>query len=84
MVLPGTNEIFASPFLRTKVLISDDLPTLDRPIKAYSGRLSLGNLSIRVLLIRNSAFVIFIFADVVVKEMRLQYYFKCSGRSVLS
>jgi hypothetical protein len=37
------------------MLISDDLPTLDRPIKAYSGFVGGGNLEICVLLQINSA-----------------------------
>jgi hypothetical protein len=36
-------EVFAIPFLFTKEFIKDDLPTLERPIKAYSGILSSGH-----------------------------------------
>jgi len=41
------------------MFINDDFPTLDRPIKAYSGRKSLGHLSTSELLIINSAVLIF-------------------------
>ena len=37
-VLPGVPEVFASEALLQSVLISDDLPTLLRPMNAYSGR----------------------------------------------
>ena len=58
-VLPGTDEVLAKPLRCTSILISDDLPTLERPMKAYSGMLSFGKKSKRVLLIKNSAFVMF-------------------------
>ena len=34
---PGVFEVRASPFLPTSALISDDLPTFERPAKAISG-----------------------------------------------
>ena len=34
---PGVLEVRASPFWLTSALISDDLPTLERPAKAISG-----------------------------------------------
>jgi hypothetical protein len=37
-VFPGVSEIFAKPFLPVSMLIREDLPTLDRPMKANSGR----------------------------------------------
>ena len=49
-VLPGVCEVFASPFRCTSMLISEDLPTFERPIKAYSGNSGAGNLSVLVLL----------------------------------
>ncbi len=42
------------------MLINEDLPTLERPIKAYSGILSGGALVTLLLLIINSADLIFI------------------------
>ena len=42
------------------MFINEDLPTLDLPIKAYSGIDSLGHLETSVLLIINSADRIFI------------------------
>jgi hypothetical protein len=42
------------------MLINDDFPTLDLPIKAYSGILSFGHFSTSELLITNSAVLIFI------------------------
>jgi len=37
IVLPGFEEIFASFFFPVSIFINDDLPTFERPIKAYSG-----------------------------------------------
>lgn len=37
------------------ILISDDLPTFDRPIKAYSGKFGFGHCSIFELLVVNVA-----------------------------
>jgi hypothetical protein len=42
-VLPGVDEIFASSFLLQSIFISEDLPTLLLPMKAYSGRSALGH-----------------------------------------
>lgn len=36
-VLPGVEEILAKPFIPQSILIKEDFPTLERPIKAYSG-----------------------------------------------
>ena len=36
-VFPGVPEIFASDCLLVIIFINDDLPTLLRPINAYSG-----------------------------------------------
>jgi hypothetical protein len=41
------------------MLINEDLPTLDLPIKAYSGILSFGAFVTLLLLITNSADLIF-------------------------
>ena len=47
-VFPGVPEILANAFLSVNMLISDDLPTFDLPIKQYSGKCELGT-SIYVL-----------------------------------
>ncbi|ESU20157.1 hypothetical protein FCR2A7T_15730 [Flavobacterium cauense R2A-7] len=46
------------------MLIKEDFPTLERPIKAYSGKGSFGHLLTSELLIINSAVLIFIFTIV--------------------
>ncbi|GAA3766419.1 hypothetical protein GCM10022423_18780 [Flavobacterium ginsengiterrae] len=43
------------------MLIKDDLPTLDRPINAYSGKKSFGHFDASELLTINSAVLIFMF-----------------------
>lgn len=48
----------ATSFLRTKQLISDDFPTLERPKMAISGRSSLGQSRARALLLTNSTCLI--------------------------
>jgi hypothetical protein len=58
-VFPGFPEIFARFLCPVSMLISEDLPTFDLPIKAYSGILSFGHLRIFVLLITNLAVFIF-------------------------
>ena len=57
-VLPGVCEVFASPLLRVSVFIRDDLPTLLRPMKAYSGTSVSGHLLTSALLIRYLEFFI--------------------------
>src|SRR5690606_27656699 len=59
-VFPGLPEVLANPFLWVSILIRDDFPTLDLPIKAYSGRGSFGQLATLELLITKSADFIFI------------------------
>jgi hypothetical protein len=44
-VLPGVCDVFAKSFELVSILINDDLPTLDRPITASSGKLFPGNSS---------------------------------------
>lgn len=58
-VFPGRPEVFAKLFRSVSIFIKDDLPTLDRPIKAYSGKGSLGHLATSVLLITKFADLIF-------------------------
>lgn len=72
-VLPGVPDVFASPFLEVNMLINEDLPTLDLPIKANSGLPSSGHLLTSVLEMVNSALLICI----------LQSYFKLLFLQVL-
>jgi hypothetical protein len=59
-VLPGLPEIFASPFLLTSIFNSDDFPTFDLPMKAYSGREGGGHWLIFALLVTKEADLIII------------------------
>ena len=59
MVLPGLDEVFARFFLLQIVLINEDLPTLDLPIKAYSGIAACGHLLTSVLLMIKRADLIY-------------------------
>ena len=59
LVLPGVTEVLANLFRPVKALIRDDLPTLDLPINAYSGKLGLGHPAILAALITNEAVLIF-------------------------
>ena len=56
IVFPGVAEVIASDLRPVSILISDDLPTLERPIKAYSGIPVSGHLLTSVLLITKRAF----------------------------
>ena len=58
MVFPGVAEVMASPFLPVSILMRLDFPTLERPMKAYSGNVPVGHFRTSVLLMTNSAFVI--------------------------
>lgn len=60
MVLPGVAEVMASERLPVSIFISEDLPTLERPIKAYSCMAVLGHLSTSGLLVTKHALDIFI------------------------
>lgn len=57
-VLPGLELVFAKPFTLVSILMREDLPTLLRPINAYSGLLSEGHFLWLVLLTMNSALFI--------------------------
>ena len=46
IVLPGVADVCASCRLPVSMLMSDDLPTLERPMKAYSCMAEAGHLSI--------------------------------------
>ncbi|KAL8168334.1 hypothetical protein V2J09_009833 [Rumex salicifolius] len=55
---PGFLDVKATSFLRTRELISEDLPTFDRPRTANSGRPSRGQSLGLVLLFMNSTSLI--------------------------
>ena len=55
MVLPGVEEVFASPLRPVSILMSDDLPTFERPMNAYSGSVVSGHLLTVLFEILNSA-----------------------------
>ena len=63
VVFPGHPDTFASSFLSKSMLINDDFPTFDLPIKAYSGKFAFGPFRQFVLLITNLEVLIFIMAD---------------------
>lgn len=54
-VLPGLEETLARPAWLVNRLINEDLPTLDRPMKAYSGRSAGGHRFTDGLLMRYCA-----------------------------
>ena len=58
IVLPGVADVIASLGLWVSMLIRLDLPTLERPMNAYSGNPVCGQWSMRVLLMTNSALLI--------------------------
>jgi hypothetical protein len=58
-VLPGVEDVLANFLRSTNMLIRDDLPTLERPMKANSGRLVSGHFRQSVELVTNSADDIF-------------------------
>jgi hypothetical protein len=72
-VLPGLLDVIASFLLLHNMLMSDDLPTLDLPMKANSGNFCFGFSEILVLLPENNASEIFITAD---KGRKSYLYFK--------
>jgi hypothetical protein len=43
MVFPGVDEVIANPLRLVSMLMSDDFPTFDRPMNAYSGFPSCGH-----------------------------------------
>lgn len=61
MVFPGIDEVIANLLWRVSMLIRLDFPTLERPMKAYSGFPSMGHFDISVLLITKRADFISIF-----------------------
>jgi hypothetical protein len=58
LVFPGVAEVFARFFRFVSMLISDDLPTLLLPMKAYSGIVGAGHFSMLVLLTKKAAWEI--------------------------
>ena len=56
----GVDDVFASPFTPHNTLISEDFPTLERPMKAISGNSVFGHWSTFALLLANDADWIFI------------------------
>ena len=67
-VLPGVDDVMASFELRVSMLMRLDLPTFERPMKAYSGSPSFGHFSTCVLLTLNSAFLMSIELSVFLRE----------------
>ena len=63
MVLPGVDEVNASLELRVSMFMRLDFPTLERPIKAYSGSPSCGQRAMSVLLMTKVAVFISISSD---------------------
>jgi len=60
MVFPGVDDVFAIFLLFKREFISDDLPTLDLPTRAYSGSLLSGHWSIDLLLFSKTELITFI------------------------
>lgn len=81
-VFPGVEEVMASLGRRVSMLMRLDLPTFDRPMKAYSGCPSWGQRAGLVLLTTNSAVRISMIFGCLFKgftlKFRLQKYKKPS------
>lgn len=60
LVFPGVAEVFASVELPQSILMRDDFPTFDLPMKANSGNFLRGFCDTLVLLPENTAVEIFI------------------------
>ena len=56
-VLPGFEEVLASFDRRHSMLIREDLPTLDLPVKAYSGKGPGGHSRMLLLLLTKDTFL---------------------------
>ena len=69
-VLPGVPDTLASPCRPVSMLMSDDLPTLLRPMKAMSFSASLGTCEIRSELHLNSALLICMLSEFAAKTVR--------------
>ena len=81
-VLPGLPEIFANLLRSVTMLINEDLPTLDLPIKAYSGFPSVGHNLMSTLEITNSAFLIFTLC-ILCKDRELTFFLIAFPRNAL-
>lgn len=68
-VFPGVDDVLANFLLLVNMLIRLDLPTLERPMKAYSGFVSFGHIDTIGADSENSACLISI----------LFFYFACEG-----
>ena len=66
-VLPGVADVLANFLLLVSILIRLDLPTFERPIKAYSGFVSLGHILTVGAESENSACFISIFLFILCK-----------------
>ena len=79
-VLPGVADVLANLRLLVSMLIRLDLPTFERPMKAYSGFVSLGHIDTMGALSENSACLISI------RHLRIwvQRYKKITNYFVLS
>ena len=60
LVFPGDTEVFARFVRPVKRLIREDFPTLERPMKAISGKFAGGHSEVFALLFMNSADFMFI------------------------
>jgi hypothetical protein len=54
-VLPGVLDVLANPLRDVSILSKEDLPTFERPMKAYSGRSGGGQADNWVLLLKKRA-----------------------------
>ena len=92
-VLPGFEDVLAKFLLFVSMLMRDDLPTLDRPIKAYSGLSGVGHLRQSTSLCRYSAALIsittlfscqpFVRVNVPIVFPNLEMEFVCVGGGTL-
>lgn len=55
MVFPGVDDVIANLECRVSMFMRLDLPTLERPMKAYSGLPSCGHFAMSVLLMTKRA-----------------------------
>ena len=73
------DDVMANFFRPVSMFIKLLLPTLLRPMKAYSGKVLLGHMSTRLLLITNSADVMFMFfLCCSLMSVELDYFFGVS------
>lgn len=69
-VLPGLPEVLASLLLSVSILIKEDLPTFERPIKANSGLSGLGQAATSTLLTKYFAdFISIVFCTVLLQAL---------------